>query len=311
MLSDTSKEFPLVSIGVPTYNGANRIHRALNSIWNSNYPNLEVIICDNCSTDRTQEICEQTARDHPQVRYFRHKENLGILRNFEFALDVATGKYFMWIADDDEVEPDVLAKYVDFLESHPDYSLVTGKIRYWVGDQVDHFEMASFEQDRPSRRVVAYYMWVIWGGLFHGFMRCDVAQRVPTRKVYGNDWHFVANMAYLGKIKTLDFVGYSKHMGGSSGNWVKYAKSLGESAWVGRFPFVKIAIDAFREFYRSPTFENMPGLTKFSAASSSGLAVLYKLLPQRLRHNIKKADYYRPLRPRGEAMEIREQMNRN
>lgn len=310
MLSNTStsKEFPVVSIGVPTYNGAKRIHKALDSIWNSNYPNLEVIICDNCSTDNTQEICEKEARERSEVRYFRHKENLGILRNFEFALDVATGEYFMWIADDDIVEPDVLTRYVEFLESNPDYSLVSGKIRYWVADQFSHFETASFEQDRPSRRVVGYYLWVTWGGLFHGFMRRKVAQKVPTRKVYGNDWHFVANMAYLGKIKTFDYIGYNKHLGGSSGDWSRYAKSLGEPFWVGKFPMVKIALDAYRELYRSPTFNNMPGLQKFSTGILSFLSVLYKNLPQRLRFNIKKEDYYRPPRPKKEIVNIREQV---
>src|SRR5690606_13586370 len=96
------------------------------------------IICDNCSTDNTQEICEQTAREHPEVRYIRHKENLGILRNFEFALEQATGQYFMWVADDDIIEPGVLTRYVEFLEANREYSLVSGKIRYWVGDLFSH-----------------------------------------------------------------------------------------------------------------------------------------------------------------------------
>ncbi|HLT71787.1 MAG TPA: glycosyltransferase family 2 protein [Cyclobacteriaceae bacterium] len=304
--NSTSEEYPLLSIGVPTYNGAKRIHKALNSIWNSGYPNLEVIICDNCSTDNTQDICEQVAREHPEVRYIRHKENLGILRNFEFALEQAKGQYFMWVADDDIVEPGVLTRYVDFLEANREYSLVSGKIRYWVGDVFSHFEQKTIEHVSPARRFVEYYLWVRWGGLFHGLMRCDLAQKVPTRKVYGNDWHFVATMAYLGKIKTFDYIGYNKHLGGSSGHWARYAKSLGEPFWVGKFPMVKIALDAFRELYRSPVFDDMPGLKKFSTGVLAFMAVMYKHLPQEWRHNIKKEEYYKPPRPKTEIINLRE-----
>lgn len=296
-VNQSAKEYPLVSIGLPTYNGAKRIHRALNSIWAQNYPNLEVTICDNCSTDNTQELCEQVAREHPEVRYFRHKENLGILPNFEFALAQATGKYFMWLADDDALEPEVIFKYVDFLEQNPDYHLVTGRIRYWKDGQEHHHEMVSLENDNPRKRVVDYYHWVLWGGMFHGFMRTEVAQKVPTRKVYGNDWHFVANMAYLGRLKTLDFVGYNKYLGGSSGNWARYARSLNEPRWVGSLPVVKIALDAYKEPYRSPVFDGMPAGQKFLTAISSAAVVLYKLLPARLRHNVNKDDYFTSVQP--------------
>src|SRR5690606_4141269 len=142
-----------------------------------------------------------------------------------------------------------------------------------------------------------YYLWVRWGGMFHGFMRTEMAQKVPTRKVYGNDWHFVANMAYLGRMKTLDFIGYNKYLGGSSGNWARYARSLNEPRWVERFPLVKIALDAYRELHRSPVFNGMSATSKFFTGVSSSLVVLYKLLPASLRHNIKKEDYYGSVQP--------------
>lgn len=296
-VNDPVKEYPMISIGVPTYNGAKRIHKALDSIWAQRYPNLEVIICDNCSTDGTGELCEQVAREHPEVRYIRHKENLGILPNFEFALTQAKGKYFMWLADDDALEPEVLNKYVDFLERNDKYHLVTGRIRYWKNGKEHHHEMITLENDKPAKRVVDYYMWVRWGGMFHGFMRTEIAQKVPTRKVYGNDWHFVANMAYLGRMKTLDFVGYNKYLGGSSGDWARYARSLNEPRWVERFPIVKIGLDAYRELYRSPVFDTMPRRSKFFTAISSTFVVLYKMLPAALRHNIKKSDYYGSVQP--------------
>src|SRR5690606_31401760 len=94
--------------------------------------------CDNCSTDDTGEICQQAAREHPEVHYIRHPENIGILKNFEFCLKAATGKYFMWLSDDDSLESDSLSKCVAFLESNPEYVVATCKIRYLVRADVIH-----------------------------------------------------------------------------------------------------------------------------------------------------------------------------
>lgn len=309
--AETSQKLPLVSIGMPTYNGAKRIGAALNSIWNSKYPSLDVIICDNCSTDETRELCEQVASEHPEVRYIRHEENIGIRRNFECALNNAKGEYFMWVSDDDFIEPDIFVRYVAFLQNNLDYSLVTGKIRYWVGKDISHLEGVSFEQAGPSKRMVEYYLWVRWGGMVHSMMRTKVAQAIPIPDVYGYDWHYVANVAFMGKLKVFDFVGYNKHLGGSSGNWVKMARTMGEPFWVGRFPVVKLALDAFQQLYRSPSFDGMSAFSKFFAATSCGFAVLYKLLPQSWRHNIRKDEKYRSIRPKEEIIHLREQMDQS
>src|SRR5690606_2022399 len=156
------------------------------------------------------------------------------------------------------------------------------------------------------RRYVQYYLWVRWGGLLHVLSRCGLAQQFPTRMVYGNDCHYVATMAYLGKIKTFDYVGYNKHLGGSSGNWAKYAKSLGEPFWVGRFPMAKIAIDAFLELYRSPVFDDMPALKKFGTGFLAFWAAMYKNLPERLRFNIPKEERYKPPIPKTDIINLRE-----
>src|SRR5258708_7801685 len=110
--STNNKSHPLVSIGLPTYNGEKRIVSTLKSILNQNYPNLEVIISDNCSSDNTETVCSELSKINQAVHYFRQKENIGIIPNFKFVLSKASGDFFMWIADDDSLEPDILNKYV-------------------------------------------------------------------------------------------------------------------------------------------------------------------------------------------------------
>src|SRR6185295_20069286 len=93
------QEYPLVSIGVPTYNGDQRVASAVLAVLDQHYPNLEVIISDNCSSDNTEAVCSALCKKYPVIRYFRQKENIGIISNFEFVLSQASGHYFMWIAD--------------------------------------------------------------------------------------------------------------------------------------------------------------------------------------------------------------------
>src|SRR5260221_9827432 len=148
--SKNNGKLPLVSISLPTYNGDKRIVSTVTSILNQKYPNMEVIISDNCSSDNTEAVCTELCKKNQDIRYFRQKENIGIIPNFEFVLSKASGELFMWIADDDSLEPGILNKYVDFLISHPDYSLVSGEIRYWSGNRVE-FDEKDFSMEHSSR----------------------------------------------------------------------------------------------------------------------------------------------------------------
>src|SRR5688572_7138735 len=268
---ESKPEYPLISIGVPTYNRNIGILRTLSSIWEQRYPNLEIIISDNCSTDNTREVILDICKDHPEIRAYRQEKNVGMIPNFDFVLKQARGKYFMWVADDDALEPGTLMKYVDFLEKNPEYSIVSGEIKYWMDDTPGFNESGfTFEQNSPSLRVAKYYFKVIFGGMIHGMMRRELGQQVSLRKVIGNDYHFIANLAYLGKIKNLDFVGYHKSFGGTSKTFKQYAKAMGDSEFAGNFPHIKMATDAFKEvMYKSDVYSQMSKLSKLTLAISS------------------------------------------
>ena len=270
--------YPLVSIGIPTYNRGKGISRTLASICAQRYPNLEVIISDNCSTDDTPEVIQKICNDHPEIKYYRQTVNIGMISNFEFVLRNATGKYFMWVADDDAIEENVLEKYVSFLESHHEYSLVSGTIKYWLGDKYNLSEQGfTFEQKSSSLRVIGYYFKVIYGGMIHGMMRRDLTDKINLRRVIGNDYHFIANLAYLGEIKNFDFVGYHKNFGGTSKDFKQYAKHLGDSEFAGNFPHLKMACDAFAEvMYRSKVYSDLPYYLKFSLAVSSFTSIVMR-----------------------------------
>src|SRR3954452_14103167 len=99
MGSDVTTE-PLVTIGMPVYNGARYLEEAVGSLLSQTEKNFVLIISDNCSTDETPEICARLLAQDPRVRYVRQEMNLGATRNFEYLLRSATSPLFMWAAHD-------------------------------------------------------------------------------------------------------------------------------------------------------------------------------------------------------------------
>jgi glycosyltransferase involved in cell wall biosynthesis len=97
----TCRNKPLVSIGMPVYNGEKFIREALDSLLAQTFTDFELIISDNASTDNTEAICLEYAAKDARIRYVRQPENRGVLFNFQFVLDEARGEYFMWSAHDD------------------------------------------------------------------------------------------------------------------------------------------------------------------------------------------------------------------
>src|SRR5271170_7946229 len=95
------KKEPLVSIGLPVHNGGRYLAETIECILCQTCRHFELIICDNASTDGTEQICRRFARLDDRVRYFRNATNLGVSRDFNLAVERASGKYFRWAADDD------------------------------------------------------------------------------------------------------------------------------------------------------------------------------------------------------------------
>ena len=117
---DPSPTKPLISLGLPVYNGANYIRDAIDSILAQTYTNLELIISDNASDDETQAICEKYASQDSRVRYYRVRENRGASWNFNNTFYLAQGKYFKWAAHDDILLPRFLELTVKTLQENPD-----------------------------------------------------------------------------------------------------------------------------------------------------------------------------------------------
>jgi len=117
---------PLVSVVVPSYNHEAYIEECILSVLNQTYKNIELIVVDDGSTDRSREILERLQNQFHFVLLFQ--ENQGISKTMNKAISLSHGKYISSSASDDFMMPDKIERQVNYMESDPDCSLVFGKV---------------------------------------------------------------------------------------------------------------------------------------------------------------------------------------
>ncbi len=122
--------YPLVSIGIPVYNGASYLRETLNAILAQTYKNIEIIISDNSSSDGTELICQEYSNLDSRISYYRHPENRGVVANFQFLLDKSKGEYFSWAAADDRLDQNWIEVLLDLLLSDERAAMAFGSVKY-------------------------------------------------------------------------------------------------------------------------------------------------------------------------------------
>ena len=101
---------PLISIYLPTHNRVDRLKRALNSIYSQTYKNYEIIVCDDGSSDATQEWMLDLVKKNNQVRYLRNPKPKGACSARNLGIFAARGEFITGLDDDDEFTNDRLER---------------------------------------------------------------------------------------------------------------------------------------------------------------------------------------------------------
>jgi glycosyltransferase involved in cell wall biosynthesis len=182
---------PLLSIGIPVYNGDKYIRQTIDCLLGQTYENTELIISDNASTDGTEDICRSYTTKDNRVRYFRSPTNIGQTSNFERAFKLASADYFMWAACDDSWSPNYIGTLMDCLLGCPDATLAAGKTVF-VNEKGTLLEKEPDDappQFSNSRLAVANQLLRQHAaGWLHGIYRREaIRKRLPTL-VEKNPW---------------------------------------------------------------------------------------------------------------------------
>jgi glycosyltransferase involved in cell wall biosynthesis len=193
---------PTVSIGMPVYNGANYLRRAVQSILTQDYEDFELIISDNASTDETESICREFAECDGRIRYFRNETNIGASQNYNKVFRLARGQFFKWAAHDDECYPTMLRRCVEVLERAPARVVMV----YPLGELIDKqgktlipvLDRIECRDPRPHRRL-AHLLWSVRDcDAIFGLFKTEYLKK--TRLI---DAFFAADIVLLGELAML------------------------------------------------------------------------------------------------------------
>lgn len=161
------KNKPKVSVCIPIYNGADYIEGALNSVLQQKYPDFEIIIVDNCSTDQTVTLAAELSLQSPKIHLYQNEQNIGLAGNLNKCLQLARGEYIKYLCADDLLLPDCLALMVAKLEAHSNVSLVCGG-RVSINKQGQPFDLRRYslkDEIIPGHQAITR---CLFGGNFIG-----------------------------------------------------------------------------------------------------------------------------------------------
>lgn len=163
---------PVISIGMPVFNGAAHLAQALESLLAQSFGDFEIILSDNCSTDATPQIVAHYAARDARIHVRRQSENIGGLANFRCVLEAATGEFYMWAAYDDWHDPNYLAALHSALVTDADLHMAVPRIvRKRMDDTVAGITQLSPMRHLPRIRRVLAMLSLSAGGMFYGLYR--------------------------------------------------------------------------------------------------------------------------------------------
>ncbi len=220
---------PLVSIGLPVYNGEPFLKETLKSILNQTFGNFELIISDNASTDATDKICRAYALKDERIRYYRNEKNLGAAKNYNQLVAMAKGNYFKWAAADDLIDPEYLALCVNILDNNPSILVSQTKVRL-IDEKSQHIQNYDdhlhFISDKPHIRLNNYLFRKV--GMFNaifGLIRIEPLRKTPLIGTYlGSDQVLLGELILRGKVHQIPKYLFSrrKHPGQADGAYTVY-----------------------------------------------------------------------------------------
>jgi len=118
----SNNQYPLVSIGVAVYNRPELLSRALLSITNQSYNNIEIVISDDCSPNEdTKKVIRSYSSKDPRIKKNWQEKNLGMLENLKFVFEKSSGEFFVWCDEDDECHEQFIERGICSLLDHPRY----------------------------------------------------------------------------------------------------------------------------------------------------------------------------------------------
>ncbi len=147
---------PIVSVIIPAYNAEEFLEDSILSIVNQTFEEIEIILIDDCSSDKTWKLIQQHAEKDSRIKGYQNKHNLGIAGNRNKGVSLASGKYLVWQDADDISFPWRIEKQLNFMESNPEVGIVGGFLELF-NNETTIGERQYPTEDRDLRRCIFRY----------------------------------------------------------------------------------------------------------------------------------------------------------
>ncbi len=161
---------PLVTVSIITYNSAGTVIETLDSIYAQTYPNIELIISDDCSQDNTLDVCRAWLYTHKlrfeNCRLLESDNNTGITANCNRAIADIKGEYLKLLAGDDLLEPNAISEYVSYMLNTPEAIYVFCRIMAFgdnqkkidlFTDSVIDYSFFSLTREEQYKRLIGHW----------------------------------------------------------------------------------------------------------------------------------------------------------
>ena len=196
----------MIQIGMPVFNGEQTIRAALESIVAQDYLEWKLLISDNCSSDKTLDICEEFALRDSRIKVIQQSENIGGWRNFLFVFRNSEGSFFKFQACDDILSEDFLRVNIDALQR--DNGLVgSSSPDCWDWEFRKNLTPINFEIKGSQRNRIRSLRRNCWRshGMFFGIYRRKELAEVISDEMFASkiailDWLILAGLAKAGNI---------------------------------------------------------------------------------------------------------------
>lgn len=257
-----------VSIIMPAFNAKDTIAEAISSALNGTHRNIEILVTDDGSTDGTEKIVTDMARQDSRIKYYKNPKNLGAYKSRNVMLEAATGKYIAFLDSDDTWEPNKLEECLNILKQHPEVKSVGHALRYLDkrGNKVSYIPTYPTNQtELQNVQENGALPWV--------FPTALVAEREAVLDIGGFlNWKVAADTEFMARLAQKHGMLGTK---AALGNYRVLGSSLTDKYWLDK----RLAIDCVKENlqrkirgeseltlseYREIFFQNLPPLQKLN-----------------------------------------------
>jgi len=239
-----SKSFPLVTLGMPVFNGEQWLDQAIGSLVKQDYPNTEILIVDDHSSDSSWDICRKYSSKYKFIKTERNPVNLGGIANYRNILHKAEGKYFSWVCQDDFWEPDFVSMLVAELQSDTEAIIAMGGTLLYTSDDKYIGKAAIVEPSNSN--FTGYFaqafrlLYPFREGLFlknnfflHGVINTSVLKKAD-RTFYKDmivDRHYLLQLALIGKWLYVDKILFHRRIHADLSRRENDPITIAQSTW--------------------------------------------------------------------------------